>query len=220
MARAVTAILFFIGIAAFIYSRVHTEGQTPPLLSDLLATGGGQPPAYRTQHGDARQTDYARIAKSALSEQTRFHGATVNREYVHVQHIEQTRLWFTSDATITVRYAVEYSFGYDLSPSTFSVSGDDAEISVALRKPILAAPPAVMILSHSIPATGLLIDEKEAVIALHQRLYAMSEAQGVTLASDEGVIAVCERRLTAFLRDVLSKHPDATASPAIRIVYR
>jgi hypothetical protein len=48
---------------------------------------------------------------------------------------------------------------------------------VTLKKPELVSSPAVGAISHEIPGKGLLIDEKEQVIALQQRLTITAEKQ-------------------------------------------
>ncbi len=74
--------------------------------------------------GHTTYTDYLSVTKQALSAQMKFLAAKVDREYVQVQHIERSVLKVPFDATVTVIYAVEYSFGYDLKPESFSVSGN------------------------------------------------------------------------------------------------
>jgi len=74
--------------------------------------------------GHTTYTDYLSVTKQALSAQMKFLAARVDREYVQVQHIERSVLKVPFDATVTVTYAVEYSFGYDLKPENFSVSGN------------------------------------------------------------------------------------------------
>ena len=41
----------------------------------------------------------------------KFLAAKVDRDYTYVEHIQKSKLGFKSDATIIVKYAVEYSVG-------------------------------------------------------------------------------------------------------------
>jgi hypothetical protein len=145
----------------------------------------------------------------------------IDRNYVHVEHINRSALGIKSDATIILNYAVEYSVGYDLSPESFSCSSGDATgITVTLKKPELVASPAIGAISHEIPGKGLLIDEKEQVIALQQQLTIAAEKQGNAISMEEAVIALCERKLGEFLRDFLAKQPNVRAVPMIKFAYR
>jgi hypothetical protein len=92
--------------------------------------------------GYTRFTNYLTESKAAISEQMKFLAAKVDREYVHVQHIQTSTLGISSDATIILRYAVEYSFGFDLRPEQFAVTGDKNGITVTISKPELVASPA------------------------------------------------------------------------------
>jgi len=170
--------------------------------------------------GYTRFTDYMTESKAAISEQMKFLAAKVDREYVHVQHIQTSTLGIHSDATIILRYNVEYSFGFDLRPDRFSISGDRSGITITLSKPELVASPAVNILSHEIPSTGVFIDEQAAVIALQQQLFAVAKRRAVTIKNDEAVIALCEKKLAEFLRDFLAKQPDVKVVPVIRFAYK
>jgi hypothetical protein len=99
-------------------------------------------------------TQYLEVTKKAISGRTKFLAARIDRDYVHVEHINRSALGIKSDATIILNYAVEYSVGYDLSPESFSVSGDATGITVTLKKPELVASPAIGAISHEIPARG------------------------------------------------------------------
>jgi hypothetical protein len=165
-------------------------------------------------------TQYLEVTKKAISGRTKFLAAKIDRNYVHVEHINRSALGIKSDATIILNYAVEYSVGYDLSPESFSVSGDATGITVTLKKPELVASPAIGAISHEIPGKGLLIDEKEQVIALQQQLTIAAEKQGNAISMEEAVIALCERKLGEFLRDFLAKQPNVRALPMITFAYR
>ena len=57
--------------------------------------------------------------------------------------------------------SIAYSFGFDLRPDRFTVTSDKDGITVTLGRPELVASPAVNILSHEIPSTGLLSVDDE-----------------------------------------------------------
>ncbi|WP_291996015.1 hypothetical protein [Candidatus Accumulibacter sp. ACC012] len=192
---------------ADLLSKLHTVEKTlSETQSDLL--------------GYTTFPQYLEVTKKAISGRTKFLAARIDRNYVHVEHINRSALGIKSDATIILNYAVEYSVGYDLSPESFAVSGDATGITVTLKKPELVASPAIGAISHEIPGKGLLIDEKEQVIALQQQLTIAAEKQGNAISMEEAVIALCERKLGEFLRDFLAKQPNVRAVPAIRFAYR
>ena len=170
--------------------------------------------------GVTRYTDYLTTTKTALTAQMKFLAATSDREYVHIEHIQRSRLGLKSEATIIVKYAVEYSAGFDLRPENFSLSADKSGILVTLKKPQLVASPAVKLISHEIPSNSVLIDEKSAVIELQQKLHHVALKQGQNVVKQEAIVALCEKKLANFLHDFLSKQPNVTIVPALRFSYQ
>jgi len=222
IAIAVTAVLTTVlaAAAAYQYVQFSAERHQADLLSKLHLVEQTLSETTSELLGYTTFTQYLEVTKKAITGQTRFLAARIDREYVHVEHIRRSALGIQSDATIILKYAVEYSVGYDLSPDSFSVAGDASGITVTLKRPELVASPAIGAISHEIASKGLLIDEKEHVIALQQRLTSIAEKQGDAIKKEEAVIALCERKLGDFLRDFLSKQPNVRSVPAITFAYR
>ncbi len=170
--------------------------------------------------GYTKYTDYISAGKLVMTEQAKFLAAKVVRDYDVVEHLEAGRFGLKSNATVIVYYKVEYSFGYDLKPESYELQATPAGIEVKLGKPILVASPAVTPLKHEIPSSGLWTQEKDAIIAIHQRLPALARNNGISMAQDEAIRAVCEKRLVDFLRDFMGKQPGVKHVPAIVVVYK
>jgi hypothetical protein len=170
--------------------------------------------------GYTKYTDYVAAGRQVLSEHAKFLAAKVVRDYTLIEHLEVGRLGLTSNATVIVYYAVEYSFGYDLQPASFDLRATAVGLEVHLGKPILVARPAVTPLRYEIPDRGLWTHEREAIIGIHQRLPAIAQARGMTMAQEDAIRAACEKRLVEFLRDYLGKQPGVRHVPAIVVVHR
>ena len=169
--------------------------------------------------GYTKFTDYIVATKSALTEQMAFMAAKVNRDYTQVEHIEFSKLGLKSQATIILKYTTEYSFGFDLKPDSFSITGDTKGLVVTLKKPVLLATPAVKNLTHEIASKGVLIDEKQAVITLQQSLDEVTKKRAAEIQKEEAVIALCEKKLIEFMRDFIGKQPNVMFAPPIKITY-
>ena len=169
--------------------------------------------------GYTKYVDYLSITKMALTERMKFLAAKVDREHVQVQHLQKSILTLKMDATVMVTYTVEYSVGYDLQPTNFSVAAEHGGIVIRLKKPELVASPAVKIVSSQVLGTGLGIDEKGALIELQQQLPEIALAKGKDIPNDEAVIALCEKKLGEFLQDFLAKQPNVKIVPTIKFVY-
>ena len=207
-------------IGAYGISQYRAKQQQLDLLSRLHTMEQVLSETKKELFGFTRYTDYLTTTKNAISEQMKFLAATVDREYVHVEHIEKSKYGLKSEATIILKYAVEYSVGFDLRPESFSLSTDNSGIVLSLKKPQLVASPSVKLLSHEIPSKGILIDEKTAVINLQQQLYQVAQARGADIAREEAVAALCEKKLAGFLIDFLSRQSNVKVVPAIRFAYQ
>lgn len=170
--------------------------------------------------GYTKYTEYISESKKAIEERMQFLAAKVDRQYVQIEHIQKSTLGIKTGATVILKYSVEYSFGFDLRPDRFTVSGDKKGITITLNRPELVAAPAVNMLSHEIPATGFFINEQDEVIELQQQLFGVAKTRANELKSDEAVIALCEKKLAEFLRDFLAKQPNVGVIPVIKFAYK
>lgn len=212
--------LMFGAIGAYGISQYHAKQQEFDLLSRLHTMEQVLSETKKELFGFTRYTDYLTTTKKAISEQMKFLAATVDREYVHVEHIERSKFGLKSEATIILEYAVEYSVGFDLRPESFSVSADNSGIVVSLKKAQLVASPSVTILSHEIPSKGFMIDEKTAVIELQKQLNQVAQKRGQEIVTEEAVAALCEKKLAGFLVEFLSRQSNVKIVPAIRFAYQ
>jgi hypothetical protein len=117
-----SAIAALAAAATHQYLHASAEHHQSDLLSKLHV---GRAHPVRDQEdllGYTTFTQYLEVTKKAISGRTKFLAARIDRNYVHVEHINRSALGIKSDATIILNYAVEYSVGYDLSPESFSVS--------------------------------------------------------------------------------------------------
>ena len=164
MKRLVTAIAITASLAALAAVATHQyrQSSTDPHQSDLLSklhiVEQTLSATKQDLLGYTTFTQNLEVTKKAISDRAKFLAATIDRNYVHVEHINRSALGIKSDATIILNYAVEYSVGYDLSPGSFTVAADATGITVTLNKPELVSSPAIGAISHEIPGKGLLID--------------------------------------------------------------
>ena len=170
--------------------------------------------------GYTRYTDYLTLGKKSLSEQAKFLAVQVVREEGLTQVMNKSVIGISSEATVGVWYVAEYSFGYELKPERYDIVATDGGIEIRLDRPILVATPAVKSLRHKILSGGVFTDEKGAVIRIYEGAAKRVQAQGWAMASDEAIVALCEKKLVAFLHDFLAKQPGVRMVPAITVAYR
>lgn len=169
--------------------------------------------------GYTKYTSYLTLGKQSLAEQMKLLAATVTREESVTQVIEKSLLGLSSTGTVAIWYAVEYSFGFDLQPDSYDVRPTATGIEVRVKKPILAATPAVTNLRYRVLSGGLFTDEEKAVLKLYEEAAKTAKEQGEAMAADAAVVALCEKRLIAFLHDFLVKQPGVKVVPQITVTY-
>lgn len=170
--------------------------------------------------GYTRYTDYLYAGKKQLQEQMKFIAATVVRKEGYTRVVNKSILGVNFNSIVAISYTSEYAFGYALKPGDYDIGTTATGIQITIRKPILVAKPATSNLSHQILSGSVFTNSQAAIIGLYEGLDARTLASGRALAMDEAVIALCEKKLAAFLQDFLAKQPGVKHIPSISIVYK
>ena len=171
--------------------------------------------------GYTKYTDFLEAGKQSIREQAKFMAATVLRKETFTREIKKKQLVFSSDATITISYTGEYTFGYDLNPGSYEIRELGRGIEVVFKnKPMLMGTPGIISRRHSIPSSGWLINEQAAVIEIYEGMDKIVRENGAKIATEEAVMALCEKKLIAFLSDFLARQPGVKKLPHITISYK
>lgn len=196
---------------------------------DKYAWGNVNPQAMQVQKdfqrleneliGFTKYTDYVSSGKKSLEGQTKLIAAKITKEYQRIEHIQRNMKIFSTEATVSIRYSVEYSVGFDLSPANFDISAKDYGIEIKVRRPMLVASPSVKVISYDIPSQSLMVDEKQALLSIVKRLPGTEKKNGGKVTSDPAVQALAEKRLIAFVHDFLAKQPGVKMVPYIKVTY-
>ena len=215
MPKAFMATVFLITLLLLYHPPSITPLLGKHLKPPLLLHPSPSSPA--TSH--TRSTQYAAITRNLLAEHRSFLAAQIDRDYTHIEHLQRDMLGVTFEATIVVTYSASYPVGFDLHPDQFEVSDADGRLILTLPRPQLLAAPAITLLHHTIPSSSFIINEREAVIALQQRLPEIASSHAMGIVSDPAVIALCEQTLRSFLTDLLQRFPGIESVPVIEIQY-
>lgn len=200
-----------------LYSVVHTRLDNAYAMVSTL-----EQEVSRKDHellGYTQYTNYLTIGKQALAEQIKLLAATVVRQESVTQVIEKSVLGISSTGTVVIFYTVEYAFGFDLEAQRYQVKATDAGIEIRVQKPMLVTTPAVSNLNYRILSGGLFTDEEAAVLRLYAEAATQAKALGTAMAADTAIVALCEKRLIAFLHDFLIRQPGVKWVPQITVVY-
>lgn len=170
--------------------------------------------------GYTKYTDYLSAGEKALSSQVKFVAASVTRNERDTRSTEKSWLGYKLKGAVVVTYSAEYTFGFEMGPSDYALTQDKNEIVITVNRPVLMATPAVKNLHHEVLADGWFINGSQAALNMYELASKRAEEQGHEMASDPAVLALCEKNLSAFVRDFLSKQKGVHYVPAVRVVYR
>lgn len=200
----------------------------------LRRSGEDEPPPVVARTGERdddgmvvkRHTvDWEAVVTSALVAKASLIVLTVKGDVIRDQELEESIRYLplpASRARVRVKYHVEYPIGFALEPGDFAVRREGSRMVVTVARPGLVARPSIRLLSYNVLESGILIDEKAAVIELQQRLQPEAERRGRDLAARTAVRIRSAAVLRGFLEAVLAKTaaPDAGPPPEIAIDYR
>lgn len=170
--------------------------------------------------GYTKYGDYLSGGQQALTSQMKIFTARVMREYVHIENIPKDTLKLKSDATIIIRYSVDYTFSINLSPENFTLVATTAGLDLTLGRPALVGAPVVKALSFEIPTVGVLPDDKAAVADAQKKLPELAQRYSSAVAAEETTRALCAQKISNFLRDFLTTQPGVRHLPLISVIFK
>lgn len=213
----ITVSVIALAAGGYLYTRRNGE-PAPPLT--MQQTGESTNDGLLVRR---RMIDYQTVVREAVAEQASFLTMTLSGDIVRDQDLK-TSIKYTpfpdSTARIRVKYHVEYPIGYVLAPGKFRVSGGEDGLVVTLHRPRLIAHPSVKLLAYDILESGVLIDEKTALLDLQQRIQPEAERLAKAALKRRDVIPKSEKALRGFLTTILRQAADGANPPPITFDYR
>lgn len=170
--------------------------------------------------GYTSYSSYIKQSKESLGAQTKFVGATITREDKETRVIKHNWLGVPFNGVVELKYDVEFSVGYDLSPGAYDVRPSGSGIEIFVGAPILVATPAVTKLRHEIVSGSWPAGVQGAVIKMQQEASNRVMKDGLAITEKPEVRALCEKQLIAFLSGFLAKQPGVKVVPQITVKYR
>lgn len=220
-------VVFFAAVGCFLCAGVtyvvmdyRFHGERQGAMESVLNVQAEAGSTKKKLLGYTKFMDYLVPGKQILSEKMKFLVAKVVREYVYVENLRKETLKRDTNASLIVRYSVEYSFGFDVKPDGFEILGTPGGIEIQIKRPSLITPPAIKSSSHEIPSGVAPFEEKETVAEIYRKLPEFAQQHGSIMSSDESVRALCEKKLIEYLRNFLVSQPGVVQVPGISIVYK
>lgn len=168
----------------------------------------------------SKYTDYLPAAKKHAIEHTRTLTTKITREYAYNETFQKEPMNLSAVVTVAVRQSAQYTFGIELKAEEFDVHMGADCIEVMAKKPTLIGSPTITTLSHDVSVPGVLKDEQAVLKDIKQKCLTLARHKAPQIASEEAVLALCEKKLVAVLREFLVQQPDVVQLPGISVMYR
>lgn len=202
-----------VAVAAFLYL------QYSDATKQLEAAKVLQQSSEQRLSGYTKYAEYLSAAKQVLLKQAPEILTKVQRTETVEQKIEKGAA-FKVSSTMLSNYTADFSFGYDLKPGNLDIKVGKAGIQVVMPRPQLVGVPNISTQTYNISNTAKSITGDAAAAQLLNDLTALATARGTALANSPEVVALCEKTVTAYLVDFLSKQNGVASVPRIEIVYK
>lgn len=208
--------------AAMVYvvMKVRHFGESQTLADQLLKAQTEMAIIKKKLLGYTKYADYLEVSRQSAADALKPPVLSMTREYVQVAKLTPNKQLVKADATVIVRYAVEFALALDVSPAALSVSELRNGVALKLGRPSLVGAPKIKILSHVVVSAADLLDKNATLAELQTEFAHQVNAYGSTLCTEETVHAACKMKALEALRDALAKQPGVAHVPAVFVEMR
>lgn len=208
--------------AAMVYvvMAVRHYGESQTLTDQLLKAQADIAATRKKLLGYTKYADYLEASRQALVDTLKAPVLSVTRDYVQVEKLAPDKQLIKAEATVIVRYAVEFSLGLDVSPAALSVSPLPNGVALKLGRPSVVGTPKIKVLSYVVVSVADLLDKNATLAQLKAVFAEQLNAHGSTLCAEELVRVACKTKAQDALRDALAKQSGVAHVPAIFVEMR
>jgi hypothetical protein len=211
---AISACFLSAGIVYVVLKVSHSDENR--LLSDQLMKAQAEVSANKKKlSGYTKYSSYLEVAQAALADQLKSPLLKLVREYVHVEKILKESYKLKADATVIVKYSVEFSFGMDVSAAGLTVADGTNGVGLKISRLTLAGDPVIKTLSHQVISTTDLPDSARVLADILTKFTGLTRVYGAAIATEESVRALSKLKAMESLRDFLAKQAGVTHPPAV-----
>jgi hypothetical protein len=169
--------------------------------------------------GFSKYTTYLDVAKQSVIDSAKDLTTTTVEEVTWVERVEKGGLYRES-ATVVLKLSVEYTFGFDTAADKFDLALASKGLEATVKNPGLIGTPTVTLISSEFPPKALVADSETAAKEIMERITPGFAEKGATLAQNDAIRIICEKKLLDHLREYFAKQKDIKLVPAIKVSYK
>ncbi len=203
--------------AAMVYvvMKVRYHGESQTLADQLLKAQTDTAIVNKKLLGYTKYADHLEASRQTTANMLKDPVLSITREYVLVEQLTRDKHAIKADATVIVKYAVEFAFALDVSASGLAVSEFANGVGLKLSRPTVFGEPKIKTLSNQVVSAADLPDKHATLADLLTRFAPQAKAYGIALCTEDTVRAACKLKALEVLRDTVAKQPGVAHVPAV-----
>jgi hypothetical protein len=215
------AVALLLAAGVYVVMEYHHFGERQKVSNQLLKQQTEAAAVRKELVGYTKYAEYLPQAKAHLADNAKSMQAKVVREFTYVETFNREPKTLKPPVTIIQRYNVDAQFAFDLRPGSFELVGTPGGLEVQLHgKPTLQGIANARPVAHEITNEGVLENEPVTVKQIQQKLIGIAQKHGETMALEDAVCALCERKLAETLRALLLSQAGVKQVPSISFIYK
>lgn len=195
-------------------------GERQAALENVLSAQAEGLKTKRDLQGYTRYLECLSAVKRAATEKMKSLVVKLEREHVHLERFKLDPLKPKAEVTVIVKYAVEYTFGFEARADSFDIVGTTTGVEIRIGRPALTTAPFVKNHSFEIPNGAEVINEKAIFTKISSLLPGLVQQHGVVIESEPATRALCEKKLLEFVGSHLAGQSGVTQVPTISVAYK
>jgi hypothetical protein len=169
--------------------------------------------------GFSKYTTYLDVAKQSVIDNAKDLATTTVEEVTWVERVEKGG-HYKESATVVLKLSVEYTFGFDTAADKFDLALASKGLEATVKNPGLVGTPTVTLISSEFPPKALAGDAETAAKEIMERITPGFADKGATLAQNDAIRIICEKKLLDHLREYFAKQKDIKLVPAVKVTYK
>lgn len=199
----------------YVAMKVSHFGASQALADQLLKAEAKVATAQKTLEGYTHYAKCLEASRQSAAEALRAPVLKLSREYTQVESLPMGQFKLKADATVVIRYAVEFAFALDVSQAGLALSELSNGVGLKIVRPSLLGEPKIKTLSSQVICSQDVPNSQEVLAELQAQFAPQAWAYGNIMTGDESVRNLCKLKAIDAVRDALAAQTGVHHVPAI-----
>ncbi len=202
-------------VMVYVAMKVSHFGVSQTLTDQLLKAEAEVATTKKTLQGYTQYATYLEASRQSAADALKAPVLKLTREVVQVESLPLGQHKLKAEATVIIRYAVEFAFALDVSPAGLALTELSNGVGLKIVRPSLFGEPKIKTLSSLVICSAEVPDKPTLLADLQAQFVPQARVYGNTLASEEAVRNLCKFRAMEAVRDAMARQSGVRHVPAV-----